>query len=639
MLPGLLAITAALYWSGLSGPFLFDDGPALTGNAYLTFDAGVFDQWRLATFSSDSGPLQRPLAMWSFAVNSVLAGGWDAFQVKLGNLLIHLACGCLVYLFAGVVVSRATNNLDRAGCNRVALLAAALWLLAPLHVSTVLYAVQRMAQLATLFTLAGLVLFVLRRERWAERGASTGELVATSMWLGLLLLLAAFSKENGVLLLWLLPVVEVTLYRGRWAGGHSRVVHMLGWAGVLVPVVLLVAATWLVPEFVQNRYAWREFTLQERLLTQLRLLWQYLYWLVFPDINAMGFQHDDIALSRSWSDPWTTWLAALAWLCAALLAWLARHHFPLLGFALLFYLVGHAMESSVWPLEMVYEHRSYLPSVGVFIALAVLLHTLLSRQQLVRPGLVSIVVVLVVATLLFLRVQVWSEPLRLSAVNVANHPDSSRSRYFLAESYLKRYRKLSASEPPAEDAGQYLVAARHEFEVMYQKNPRDFAALVMLYYLDSYHFRELQAYNDWFSKLQDVAATRALQASDRVALDVLLDCFEEKACDASPQQVGSLLDLLQSRYPGNVGLTLLRYRYLRSVDAPVQQRQTLLSDAHRARPGNLEVYPYYLGELAAVGDVSGVYEGIRQWLQYDRKQRHLGVISGVFAEPVGEASE
>lgn len=33
-------------------------------------------------------------------------------------------------------------------------------------------------------------------------------------------------------------------------------------------------------------------------------------------------------------------------------------------------LVGHSMESSFLPLELVYEHRNYLPNIGIIVLIA-----------------------------------------------------------------------------------------------------------------------------------------------------------------------------------------------------------------------------------------------------------------------------
>ena len=135
----LLLLSAALcYAPGLDGPFLFDDGPALTGNPFLRIDGRELDDWRTASLSSNSGPLRRPLAMLSFTANQVAAGAITAMPVKLVNVLLHLGCGVLVFLLARAVVARARPDDSQQLVGHTALLAAALWLLAPLQVSTVL---------------------------------------------------------------------------------------------------------------------------------------------------------------------------------------------------------------------------------------------------------------------------------------------------------------------------------------------------------------------------------------------------------------------------------------------------------------------------------------------------------------------
>ncbi len=59
-------------------------------------------------------------------------------------------------------------------------------------------------------------------------------------------------------------------------------------------------------------------------------------------------------------------MGSCRWWCAFLL----RRRYPLLLLAVLFFLVGHSMESTLIPLEMVYEHRNYLPGMLVCLALA-----------------------------------------------------------------------------------------------------------------------------------------------------------------------------------------------------------------------------------------------------------------------------
>ncbi len=151
------------YSTGFGGPFLFDDFVALSANALLQIDGTVFDAWRSASLSSGSGPLRRPIAMFTFALNHVALGGLSPFALKLVNGLIHAAIGALIYLLASALFAQLRPGADRTQARWLGLLTAAIWLLHPLHVSTVLYAVQRMAQLAALFMVAGLLVFVRYR--------------------------------------------------------------------------------------------------------------------------------------------------------------------------------------------------------------------------------------------------------------------------------------------------------------------------------------------------------------------------------------------------------------------------------------------------------------------------------------------
>ncbi|RLQ23745.1 hypothetical protein DWB85_00910 [Seongchinamella sediminis] len=574
--------------------------------------------------------------MASFVAQRVSSQSIDAFDLKLGNLVVHLLCGVLVFVLAGQVLRRLGGSAAGNNWQWVALLAAALWLLAPLHVSTVLYAVQRMAQFSTLFVLAGLVLYISRRESWARETAGAGQIVATSLWLLLILTLAVFSKENGILLLWLIAVIEVTLFRGMWGGRHSKVIHNLGILALAAPALLCILILLLAPEMLLAGYAGREFSLEERLLTQARLLWQYLYWLLVPNINQMGFQHDDIVLSTGLLAPLTTLFSLLAWAALIVAAWLLRIKAPLLLFAVLFYLVGHSMESSLWPLEMVYEHRNYLPSVGIFIAVAYYLSRALAHAaKYVNPAVPVFAVLATCGTLLFLRVHAWAEPVRMNAINVSNHPESPRSHFFMAEALLNRYsaeREAGIAKP--EELTPYLVLARHHLELMYKLNPRDVAALVMLYYMDSYHTTKLPGSQDWYGELLALLTTRRLQASDISALETLLDCIIQEYCPASDAQVEALFSTLASRYPDNSNFTLQRYRYLEARGYLSEQRKALLATAEQMQSGNKRIYQTQINAYQQASDTSDVLEATRKWLLHDPKRRDLTEIRRLFRGPV-----
>ena len=120
----VLAVVAA-YLPGLSGPLLFDDRPALTGNARAQIDGATFDEWRTAAFSSDSGPLHRPIAMLSFAADYVVTKNFSPFSLKVGNLAIHLGIGALLYFFCYAVLESLQIGHDKKTRQLLALAGAA----------------------------------------------------------------------------------------------------------------------------------------------------------------------------------------------------------------------------------------------------------------------------------------------------------------------------------------------------------------------------------------------------------------------------------------------------------------------------------------------------------------------------------
>lgn len=629
---GILVLAAAIiYWPGLAGPLFFDDKPALTNNELVQIDGTVFDEWRVAALSSNSGVLRRPISMLSFAANHAVSGSFSAAGVKFVNLSIHLAIGALLYLLFQAVLTSLRTAPDTGTRRLLALAAAGIWLLQPLHVSTVLYAVQRMAQLASLFTVAGLLVFMRYRQRWAEVGASAGELLGAGLWLLLLSLAAVLSKESGALMPWLIIVLEVCVFRGSWAGQPHRVLRTAGWMLLFAPVVLVLAILAWSPESLIGGYARREFTLEERLLTQSRLLWRYLGWLCLPNIHDMGFQHDDIPLSTGLFSPLNTALALAGWLLLLALSFMLRRRYPLLLLALLFFLVGHSMESTVLPLEMVYEHRNYLPSMMVCLALAWLIVIPAARSKRVSLLYPLLGGLAVLGLLLFIRVQTWSDELTLSRVNVAQHPQSSRSNYFYANALLREYRRADRRGLSERERADTLLLSRHYFERMYQTNNRDVAALVMLFYLDSYYFTELQGQVDWLQQLDELLATRTLQASDWNALALLFELVDSDPHGANKGQMLGLLDRLSERYPEAVQVQRYRYQYLSARGAAAAQLLPLLHQLQRQAPWYDWVYYALLRQQAHEQDVAGMYESARLWLQHDPRRYSLGQIKSLFA--------
>jgi protein O-mannosyl-transferase len=623
---------ALIYWPGLSGPLLFDDKSALTENELVKIDGSSFDQWRTAALSSNSGPLRRPVAMLSFAANHALSGELSTVALKATNLAIHLSIAFVLYFLFLAILEALKIGSDDKSRQLVALTAAAIWLLHPLNVSTVLYAVQRMAQLAALFVVAGLLLFMRYRQRWARHGASTGELMAATLWLLLLCAMAALSKENGTLLPWLIIVLEVCIFRGVWAGKSCTLRWSVGWILLLLPIVLVLIVLAIKPGALLGGYAGREFSLEERLLTQSRILWRYLGWICLPNINDMGFQHDHIPLSSGLFAPLSTLVSVLAWPLALVFAWLLRRRYPLVLLALLFFLVGQSMESSLWPLEMVYEHRNYLPAMLVCLALSALLVIPATHSSAVSVWYPVAGTVAMLCLLLFSRVGTWSDELTLTRSNALRHPESSRSNYLYANALLRHYRRAEQRGLSQRERSDALLLSRHYFERMYQTNNRDVAALVMLYYLDSRHFTDLQQQVDWLAILEALLETRAMQPSDWNALATLFAALAAEVDRTDEVRVTALLDKLSLRYPESLEVQRYRYQIRSSMAADSDELLGILRRAQEIAPGDAWIYYHLLYEYGRVQDSPAMYHYSRLWLLNDSKRLHLGQLKSLFSQ-------
>lgn len=628
----LLACMVA-YGVALSGPLFFDDIPNLLANQLVQIDGEQFDDWRVAALSSESGLFYRPIAMLTFALNHVLAGSFSAISLKGTNLALHCLNAGLIYFLAQLLLRAPAVGAvhQKASPQRlIAMVAALIWLLHPIHVSTVLYAVQRMAQLSTLFTLAGLLLYCRYRMAWAARGASPGEVIAASLWLGLLTVFAILSKENGALLPWLVVVTEVTLFRGIWCGASRTMLVRLGWFCLLLPLLGLLTVILLSPEILTAPFAGREFTLQERLLTQSRMLWRYIGWLVVPNILDMGFFHDDIPLSHSLWNPLTTLLSLLAWVGAVVVAVVGHKRYPLFSFALLFYWVAHSMESSVLPLEMVFEHRNYLASVGLTLFAAVGILRLAARLKGMRLMILPCGILALLTVILAVRTHAWTDEVALARFNVINHPESPRANFFYANTLFDRFKQARALGLPEEEERALAVASRGYYHRMYTRDGRDFAALVMLYQLDSEHFPTLAQENDWLGVMEVLARTRRLQSSDYTALGALVTFASKVENESELQRVGLLLDGLMERYPHSIDLLGCRYRLVQASGTGGEE--ALLAALERGAQMNPDSRKAaaYLAQYHGQNDVASTYEAIREWMRRDHQRRELTVIREIF---------
>lgn len=413
----IIVFSFTCYWPGTSGDFILDD--ALNLGALQKF-GGVhdLDSLRLFVFQGVSGPTGRPLALLSFLLDGQT---WpsDPFAFKRTNILIHTLNGMLIFAVIFKLFQMLGKRNDRAVI--IAFLGAILWTLHPLNVSTVLYIIQRMTELTALFTLAGIWCYLHGRQKLpSSPGPAYVWMSAGVLVFGLL---ATLCKENGVLLPLYILALELTLLQS-----IQRPPHWRYWAipFLATPALIIFAYLGYVTDHHLAHYAQRDFSLYERLLTEPRVLLDYVAKIIFP-VHTPGLFFDDYQHSTALLSPISTLLAILALTGSVIASLLFRHKYPVLSFAVLWFLAGHLLESSVLSLELYFEHRNYLPMLGILIALVYYAEKLFFAKKRLFVSVAG----LVIFTLAFTTWQhsnTWGNNDRLIAQAAENQPNSLRAQ-------------------------------------------------------------------------------------------------------------------------------------------------------------------------------------------------------------------
>ena len=355
---GLLLLTGWLYYGALDTAFWGDDYHNLFGLALIGEEG-----YANFVFSGIAGPSGRPLSLLLFALQHE---SWpnDPFSFKLVNLCIHLLNGALIFL-----ICRRLAALTRVAdpCKDLfPLLVATLWLIHPLQITTVLYVVQRMTQLAVFFTLSGLYGYLHYRGRYMNSG-NLKDLTGMSLAVGCGLILGVLSKEIGILLPLYILILESTLLTGLYKGPRLR-----WWAGVFLVGPLAMLLMYLAAHFnaTLGDFETRHFGMLERLLTQPMVLFDYLSKIFLPQVGGFSIFNDDFPVVNGWGSPpeMVLYLIGIAGLLGLGLYYRRRQ--PVVGFAILWFLGGHLLESSFLSLELYFEHRNYLPLLGPCVLVA-----------------------------------------------------------------------------------------------------------------------------------------------------------------------------------------------------------------------------------------------------------------------------
>lgn len=441
----VLATTFAIYWTGLHGGWLLDDATNLDIFPRWLKGEAV---WQEVVGYHAQGFVGRPVAMASFMLSAVL-GGYSPFSFKLGNLVLHALNGVLVYL----LYRRVARAAELTASPWPAVVLMAVWLLHPLFVSTTLYAVQRMTILATGFVLLALMAYLAGRQALHEGRALKGRALLFIV-LPLLVLLGTLCKQNAAITPVLCGVIEIAFLGSSLPRGRRDVLAFYT-LFISLPALLACGLYLAKPESFVISYSEYDFTMAQRLLSQPRVLMDYLGQLLIPRGPRMGIFTDDYPFSTGLMAPASTLLSIIALAAISSFALAVRKTAPLVFAGWFFFLAAHAIEASFLPLDLYFEHRNYLPAIGLFPAVAGLFRWAFERipshGQLARTApLFTGLVVVLLAGATWARASIWRDTDVMMAQAAPQHPHSRFLQMTLAQSAMNR------TPPDVEAARGYL---------------------------------------------------------------------------------------------------------------------------------------------------------------------------------------
>lgn len=558
LLVAILVATWLVYWGtgGLEGGWLLDDYGNIVNNTGLVMHGFSWSELWHAMWSFKAGPLGRPLSLATFALQRHF-WGLHPEGFKTVNLVMHLGAVILIYGFTRALLHawrrRLAQGVSETRIEWVALAIAAAWALHPMNLTPILYAVQRETIFAALFTLGGLWSYAALRERF--RVTTWPALILLAVDVTVFTVIGAYCKETGVLLPLFTLVLEVFVFRFR--DDSERSARKIWWLYlILLAIPAAIGLYDTLPSVISgNGFVTREFNLPERVLTEGRIVLLYIFLIVIPWLPGMALHHDYFTLSNGLVSPPSTLGAFFILAALLLIAWLLRRRRPLVALGISWFFASQILESTVFPLELAYEHRVYLGDWGFILAVAALALLTLKPQTLTQPfaalrkrlppssgkrfptravlSVSAVAVVVLLGSLTAARAWHWRSNLALASYESRNHPHSPRATYLLAriETNKALSGQLQFMQPAFEDARKAAQVRNSGLD--------PWVAMILLAAQTGRPVPDA-----WFDGMIKAVSERPFTVSDVNALQALINCYNKGQCHLQRNELKRLFEAI-----------------------------------------------------------------------------------------------
>jgi len=462
------------YSNSLHNSWHFDDTPNIVKNENIKIKNLGWEEIKKTFRSPTTGKFTRPISFFSFALN-YLYSGLDITSFHVVNICIHIISSLFVYLVFLNTLNLYRNkhgSADGVSNQDIALLGTVLWAIHPIQTQAITYIVQRQASMAAMFYMIAMYCYLRFRQNHGALRQGVLLFQTFLFWIA-----GVLTKENAAMLPLVLLGYEIAFFRTPLLAKKKYFI-------ILLTVFLAVAVTGFFFmrggffSYIEFLYSARPFNMWQRLITEPIILTRYLFLLICPLADFLNLESDIIA-SSSLISPLHTLPADLFVLGISVFGIIFLRKWPIISFALFFFIVNHLIESSFLGLELYFEHRNYLPSMFIYFALSWYFVKLLMHYRTVRkPFMQSVFVTAMVCVLVsegnatFLRNDVWKTEVEMYTDAVEKAPNNIRPYISLGVKYNAMNKLDKAKE------------LYKEAEKLYKKNPEAYQKnwVALLYY-------------------------------------------------------------------------------------------------------------------------------------------------------------
>jgi Tfp pilus assembly protein PilF len=409
----------------------------------------------------------------------------------------------------------------------VAILATLLWAINPVQTQAVTFIVQRMTSLAGMFYIMSMYFYVkARKEGVRVRRAVFFIFCFFSFFM------AFGSKENAIMLplsLLLYETLIVQEERGKFLATNIRVLFMVVGATLLAGLISLYWKDGAILSFLSG-YGNRPFSITQRLLTEPRIIIFYITLLLYPVPHRLSIAHS-IEISTSLFSPITTFISIVLILgVIAYFILIAKRH-PLFSFCLFFFFLNHMVESTIFPLDLIFEHRNYVPSMMFFVPIAIgfcklleLYETKKRMKHIISAFIVFLVIGFGHST--FIRNFVWKTPGSLWMDAVEKAPDQLRVHHNLGLYYQGRGSRQQAINEYEKALSSPFINRKTEPIVTYYQLGRLYGELKNYEKAKSFYQKAIHMKPSFSSALVNLASIYEKEGNRTLADQYLLKAFK-----------------------------------------------------------------------------------------------------------------